>query len=450
MESDGSHIMLQLLTLLMLILLNAFFASAEIALISLNDKKIRKMAEEGHKKAKLIDKLISEPSRFLSTIQVGVTLSGLFASALASKTFADKLTAWIVSMHPLVDMDFIAGVSLISITLLLSYFTLVLGELVPKRLAMLNPEKISMFCVHPLRLISIITAPFIKLLSLSTNFILMVLGIDPKITNENVTEEEIRLLVDVGEENGVIPESERIMINNIFEFDDTTVERIMTHRTDIVALPFDASFDEVVNVVIAEKYSRIPVYEGTLDHITGILHTKDMLEYIKDKNAKEFQLSDVVHEPYFVPQSKMADELLTELQLHKNHMAVVVDEYGGTAGIITLEDLVELIVGNIQDEYDDEEQELWQIDEDTYILDGTVDFENAVTLLGITPEEEHDNYDTIGGFIMGNLGRIPQLGDSFMYDNMRFEVTELGDKRPGKIKAVRLKNDEMQPDGSNE
>lgn len=436
METDSSLIV-QLFLLFALIGINAFFASSEIAIISLNDKKIKKMAEEGHKKAKLLESLISEPSRFLATIQVGVTLSGLLASAFAAESFADRLTSVVVSSGLPVDESVIKVLCVTLITIVLAYFQLVLGELVPKRVAMQKPEEISMFAISPISFVSRIARPFVRFLTASTNFIIRLFGGNPDISEENITEEEIRMMVDVGEEKGVIQETEKEMIDNIFEFGDKTVMEIMTHRTNIVAIDRDTELNVLMDIVISEKYSRIPVYEENIDNIIGILYAKDLLTYAKKAAPEPFNLRDIIRKAYFVPESKKTDELFKEFKKTKNHMAIVIDEYGGTAGIITIEDLIEEIVGNIFDEYDEEEKEIEKLDENTFLINGATDLEAVKDFLEVDLPTE--DFDTLGGFVMGQLGRIPEKKESpfIEYKGIVFKVEEIEEKRISKVKVCR-------------
>ncbi|MDF2986462.1 MAG: hypothetical protein K0R50_1972, partial [Eubacterium sp.] len=270
----------EIIVLLVLILLNAFFAASEIALISLNDNKIRLQAEEGDKKAKLLMNLLSEPSRFLATIQIGITLAGFLASAFASETFAEPLVKYLLEIGVPIPETWLKTAAMFVITIILSYFTLVLGELVPKRLAMKKAEPIARFVAKPLHLLSLVTSPFVKFLTVSTNFCVRLFGVDPNAEDEQVTEEEIRMMVDVGEEKGTIHETEKEMINNIFEFNNKTVSDIMTHRTEVGALPIDASLEEVTTFVNTEKYSRIPVYEDSIDNIVGVMHSKYLIQFL--------------------------------------------------------------------------------------------------------------------------------------------------------------------------
>ena len=429
----------QLLILAGLILLNAFFAASEIAMISLNDNKIKVMAEDGDKKAQLIKKLLYEPSRFLATIQIGITLAGFLASALASQSFADRLVVFIQASGVAVSSTVIKPFAVIVITLILAYFTLVLGELVPKRIAMQKSEEISRFSVGPLTLLGYITAPFVKFLTLSTNFFISALGGDPNANEEHVTEEEIRLMVDVGEEKGTIQEIEKKMINNIFDFDDIVASDIMTHRTEIVSISIDLGLQEIIDVISSEEFTRIPVYENSIDNIIGILHVKDLIKLVNIcAENQQFDLKKIIRQPHFVSKSKKANDLFKELQESKVHMAVLIDEYGGTAGIVTIEDLLEEIVGSIFDEYDhEEEEEFEKLDENTYLFDGTISLDKAERIIGVKlPTEE---YETLSGYLIGQLGKFPINGENpvIELDEIIFKVEEIDEKRISKIKAYR-------------
>ncbi len=440
MDPDSS-ILSQFLLLFVLIGINAFFAASEIAIISVNAQKIRKMAEEGNKKAKLLHSLINEPSKFLATIQVGVTLAGLLASAVAAESFADNLSQWLQSTGIPLDQTIITMIAVIVITLILSYFQLVLGELVPKRLAMQKPERITWLAVSPICVLAKVAGPFVKFLSFSTNLVIKLLGGNPAFNEEKISEEEIRLMVDVGQEKGVIRSIEKEMINNIFEFDNTSVSEVMTHRTDVVALPLDADFETVVNTVITEKFSRIPVYENTIDNIVGVLHVRDLIPVLKNSVVSGFSLKKFIREAYLVPSFKKTDELFKELQKKKSRMAVVIDEYGGTAGIVTIEDLLEEIVGNICDEHDEEEKELEKLDENTFLVEGITDLEMVQEILDI--KLPHGDYDTLGGFVLAHLGRIPTEDEKPMieYGNYSFQVEDVEERRITKVRISKLQRE---------
>ena len=323
------------------------------------------------------------------------------------------------------------------ITVILSFFTLVFGELVPKRLAMKNYEKISFATIGIIRTISILTAPFVKLLTMVTNGISKMFGVS-ETDEETVTEEEIRMMVDQGEEKGAIEEEEKELINNVFEFNDITVSEIMTHRTDIFAIDIHTTPSELLELISEEEYrhSRIPVYDETIDEIKGILYIKDIL---KNMNKKTFKIKTTMKEAYFVPQNKLINELFKELQKNKKQMAIIVDEYGGTAGLITMEDILEELVGDIYDEYDEIEEEFEKIDENTYILSGSMTIYDVNKLLNTKIPE--GDYDTLSGYLQEEMGRIPEDEELPIIETkeVTFKIEEYEDKRIVKVKACKNK-----------
>ena len=430
----------QLIILVVLIALNAFFAASEIAFISLNDAKIEKQSKEGNKKAKQIEKMLKNPSKFLATIQIGITLAGFLSSAFASDAFADKLAPALYQIMPWISISIWKSISIIVITIILSFFTLVFGELVPKRLAMKNYEKISFATIGVIRAISIITSPFVKLLTAVTNAISKLFGVNEN-DEEIVTEEEIKMMVDQGEEKGTIEEDEKELINNVFEFNDITVSEVMTHRKDIFAVDINISSEELLNEISKEEYrfSRIPVYDETIDDIKGVLYVKDILKNI---NKKSFKVKNVVKDVYFVSQTRLINEVFRELQKNKKQMAVIVDEYGGTAGIITMEDILEELVGDIFDEYDKVEEEYQKIDENTYIIKGSMTIYDVNKLLDADVPE--GDYDTISGYMQEMLGRIPEDGETPVVETKKvtFKIEDTEDKRILTIKACKNHEEE--------
>ncbi len=451
MDADPGSIILKVVLLFILTLLNAFFAMSEIAIISLNDTKIDKLAEEGHKKARQVKKLTENSSSFLSTIQIGVTLAGFLTSATAAQSFATMLTDALAktAVANVIPLGIISGISTVLITLITSYFSLVLGELAPKKIAMQKPEKVSFAVVPVLLFVSKVTKPFVKILSVSTNGVVRLFGLDPNADEEEVTEEEIRMMVDVGQEKGVIEDVQKEMINNIFEFDDIDVADIMTHRTDMACVDSEDSLPDIIKLSIEEGYSRIPVYEEDPDNVVGIVYIKDLLKYIGSSLPKSKGIKDVMREAYYVPESKRCGALFSEMTEKHIQMAIVVDEYGGTAGLVTLEDIVEAIVGNIQDEYDNEDEEISKINETTFTIDGTTDLEEVEEQIGIKFPE--DDYDTLGGFIISRLGFLPQDGDmnSVEFEHVRFTVLNVEERRIGKVKVEILpkpEKDEAEPE----
>lgn len=424
-----------LLILFLLILVNAFFAASEIAIITLNDNKIRKMAEDGDKKAEKILRLTENSSRFLSTIQIGVTLSGFLTSASASQSFA-AILAEKLSFLP-ISTSLLHGVSTVLITIILSYFSLVLGELVPKKIAMQKAEALSFRFIGILSATASIFSVFISFLTVSTNFVLKLLGLDPNTTEDTVTEEEILMMVDVGEEKGLIIGSAKDMIENIFDFADTTVEEIMTHRTDVGAVEDTSSISDVVALAIEEGYSRIPVFHEDLDTILGIIYVKDLLKYVGSEINSSVKITDLMRPAYFVPETKRCTQLFTEMTENKVQIAVIVDEYGGTSGIITMEDLLEAIVGNIQDEFDDEEEEIRRVSDNSYTVEGSTSIDEISDLVGVDLPE--GDYDTIAGLVVENLGRIPKPGEhpTVRVQNLALTVQEVEENRISRLLIVK-------------
>ena len=445
MDDPGS-IILKLLLLFVLVIINAFFAMSEIAIISLNDNVVDKQAEDGNKKAKKVKKLTENPSNFLSTIQIGVTLAGFLTSASASSSFAAGLTEKLIALGTPIPANVINGISVVLITVIMSYFSLVFGELAPKRMAMQKPEKIAYSVVGILLVVKTITAPFVKVLSASTNLIVKLCGFDPNANEESVTEEEIRMMVDVGQEKGVIEDIQKEMIDNIFDFDDIDVSDIMTHRTDMFAVEDTDSLEQVVSISIEHGYSRIPVFHEDPDNIIGIVYIKDLLKYISSSLPKNKGPKDVMREAYYVPFSKSCGALFNEMCEKHMQMAVVVDEYGGTAGIVTMEDLLEAIVGNIQDEYDNEDEEIVEVSENVFTIDGTAYIEEVNELVGdIIPEGD---YDTLGGFLISRLGYLPKDGDmtEVEFENLKFTILNVEDRRIGKIRVEITPKEETDDD----
>lgn len=440
MDDPGSP--MAIILVLVLVLVNAFFAMSEIAVISLNDAKLRRDAEDGSKKAKRIAKLLDEPNNFLATIQVAITLSGLLSSAIAADTYADPAAEFIAKLVP-IDPDIVHGATVFVLTLLLSYVSLVLGELVPKRIAMHYPEKISYAIAGILSFCYKIFKPFVMLLSGSTNIVLRLFGINPNEEPEEATEENIRMMLDAADEKGTIEESEKEMINNIFEFDDRNVGEIMTHRKDLTAIEIATPISEAVDLAISDGYSRMPVYDETIDNIKGVIYAKDLLSLIGDTRLEGRKVEDFIRPVNFIPESNSCREAFMEFQQKKIQAAIVVDEYGGTAGLVSMEDLIESVMGNIQDEYDNEEEEISAIDEDTFDFEGTVLLDDVEELLDISVDEDAD-YDTLSGLIMDILGRIPEEDEHPVveFQGVEFTVMQVEEHRIAKVHAKKLPKEE--------
>ena len=428
----------QIAILVILILVNAYFAASEIAFISLNDAKVEKEAKCGNKKAKQIIKMLKNPSKFLATIQIGITLAGFLSSAFASDAFANMLAPNLNKLIPFLDLEVWKGISIIIITAVLSFFTLVFGELVPKRLAMKYYEKIAYMSIGIIKAISVLTAPFVKLLTFSTNIVSKLFGVSE---NEEaiVTEEEIKMMIDQGEEKGTIEEEEKELINNVFEFNDILASEIMIPRTDIFALDVNDKFEYGLKEIDENKYSRIPVYEESIDNIIGILYIKDIIKFINDR--KEINIKKLIHDAYFIPETKPINELFKELQKNKKQMAIVIDEYGGTAGLLTMEDILEELVGNIFDEYDEEKNEYEKIDENTYLISGSISLNEVKKILNINIPE--GDYETLSGYLLEELGRIPEEGEKIVIETkeVSYKIEKFEEKRIVLVKAC--KNNEQ-------
>ncbi|WP_208589840.1 hemolysin family protein [Gracilibacillus suaedae] len=426
---------LSFIILVLLILINAFFAASEISLVALNDNKIKKRAEQGDKKSVKLQELLSEPGRFLATIQIGITLAGFLASAFAADRFAEPLAEWSVSIGIPVALSLLKTIAVVTITILLSYFTLVIGELVPKQLALQKAETIAYKTVNPLSILFKISYPFVKILNLSTNLIVKLFGVDPHAKQEEANEEEIRMLVDIGGERGTIKNDEKRMIHNIFEFNDKTVSDIMTHRTDITAINVESSIDEILDIINDKRFTRFPVYEEGIDHVIGILHMKDMFPYLKGNNHP---WNHLLRKPYYVMESQPIDIAFRDMKKHNIHIAMIVDEYGGIDGLITMEDMIEEIVGEILSEHhlpgEDEASSVKKVNTNQYEVEGTTHLyllEEAFQM-----ELPYDDFETVNGFIVHQLGYIPQNSEerpSIAYKNLTFEAVEISDYRIEKV-----------------
>ncbi|MEA4893522.1 MAG: hemolysin family protein [Peptococcaceae bacterium] len=438
----------RLLVLLVLIAINAFFAMTEIAVISVNDNKIRRMAEEGDEKAKGLLHLINEPGQFLSTIQVGVTFAGFLASAYAADSFSDSLAEFVVEHTAFANVALVDTICLVLITILLSYVTLVFGELVPKQIGMHKAESIAFGSSGAIRLIGRFLKPFVFILTKSCNLVLRLFGVDPDAEPEHVTEEEIRMMVDIGEEKGSIARDEKELITNVFEFNNKEAADVMTHRTDLYMLWIDDTPEEIQKEILESGFTRYPVYDEDHDDIIGILHLRDYLSNMLEKEPKP--LRELLRPAYFVPEQVPTDVLFRDMQQKKIHIAVVVDEYGGTRGVVTMEDLVEEIVGNIYDEYDETPQTMQQIDEKTWRLPGSTELEELEELFDVRLPQ--DEVDTLGGLVFSQLRTIPEDGSKPVIEayGLRIQVEEVLDRRVEQALVSRLEKPEEETEEENE
>lgn len=417
----------QLLLQLFLILLNAFFACSEIAIITLNDNKLKKAAEAGNKSAQSIVRLTKQPARFLATIQVGITLAGFLASAFAAENFSDKMVVWLVGLGVKIPVATLDTIAVVLITLILSYFTLVLGELVPKRIAMQKAESIAMAVGRIIYFISKVTAPLVWLLTVSTNGILRLLRMNINAEEDHVTEEEIRIMIDLGEEKGTIEPEEGEMIDNVLELGNKAAVELMTHRTDLTVLWLDDSPEVWETVILSTNYSRYPVCGEDIDEIVGILHVRDFLCNLRA--AQPLEVKELLRPVYLVPETVGADVLLREMKQNRAHMAVVIDEYGGTSGVLTMEDILEEIVGQIEDEHDQEEPDIITLDNNRWRVRGTIGINTLSDELCMAFPD--GDYDTLGGLIFAQMSSIPEDGAHPEVDvtGLHIRVEELRDRR---------------------
>lgn len=428
MESDS--ILPQLLLQLVLIAINALFAATEIAVISLNETKVRRMAEGGDRKAAKMLRMVTEPTGFLSTIQICITLAGFLGSAFAADNFSDKLVNWLINDCEVsgVSPSALDTISVIIITLVLSYFTLVLGELVPKRIAMKRSESIARAVSGLMIAMTAALRPIIWLLTVSTNGVLRLCGIDPEDNAEEVSEEEIIMMLDEGEEAGSIESGEKELIKNVFSLNDTTAEDVMVHRSQVAFLKRDDARTTLLNEIAESGYSRFPVYGENIDDIVGILYAKTYLT--AQSRGERCEMKDFLMPPRFVHASTHINRILLDMQREHAHMAVVVDDYGGVIGIITLEDILEELVGEIWDESDEVIENIRERSDGSYDINGSTRLSDMCESIGCSIDSEAD---TVGGWVMEMLGGIPESGESFECGGMHVTVESTDERRVLKV-----------------
>ncbi len=416
----------QLLLQIVLIALNAFFAATEIAVISLNEKKVQALADEGDKKAKTMLKIIQEPTKFLSTIQIGITLAGFLGSAFAADNFAERVAAFFIRVFNISERhaDTMNTVAVIAVTLILSYFTLILGELVPKRVAMKHKEKLAGAVCGVISFLAKVLNPIIWFLSVSTNGVLRLLGINPHEKEAPVSEEDIVLMLDAGADEGSLDEDDIQYIKNVFKLDRMTAESVMTPWKSVVCLTVNATDAEIVDMIEKEGYSRVPVYDEEDNHIIGILHVRDYLlarDELLSRGEKSINLRDIIHAPVFVPDTMNLDTLFKDMQTDHTHLVIVVDEYGETVGIVSMEDILEEIVGEIWDERDVEISEFVETAPNTYRVLCTASASDFFEQFSL--EDEETDASTVNGWLIEQTGKIPAVGDVFEHKNLTITVT---------------------------
>ena len=433
MDSDPNRILPGILLIVALVMLNAFFAAAEMALVSVRKTRIKQLVEEGNAKARTVLALIEHPTSFMSAIQIGLTMVGFLASAFTAISVAELAAVWLVSLG--VPADSAKPVAVVTMTVLLSLITIVFGEIAPKSLAIQHAERLALNFAGTVRLLSIVALPAVKLVSFLSDLIVRPFGAHARFTNPILTEEELRMLVEAGEEEGVLEVEEKEMIHSIFDFTDTVARQVMVPRTDMDAAPVTSTLDELLDVITDSGHSRIPIYEENVDNITGVVHAKDLLPVLR-QDKRLFEIQAVMREAYFIPETKDVGELLAEFKRGNVQMAIVRDEYGGTAGLVTVEDLLEEIVGEIFDEYDVEEPLIDVIDEDHAIVSARMSIDDLNEQMNMDiPESEE--YETIGGFVFDQFGRQPDQGELIIWSNLDFVVHSLEGGRLHRIEVIR-------------
>lgn len=420
------------LFLAVLILINGFLAMAELAVVSANRFKIQSMASDGHKKAIKVQQLMDHPSNFLATIQVGITFAGFFTAGSATKAFESRLAPLFAAI-PMLE-PYSTSIAFVLITLLTSYFTLVFGELLPKRLAMQKPEAMALGVAGTITMLSKIFRPFVRLLSASTNIFGMLFGLGSEETEEEITLSEIRAKIEEGKEKGVIGQTERDMLDGIFEFDNKLAREVMTPRMDVVMIDIKDDPEETIQMVSNGRFSRLPIYEGEPDNIIGMLVIKDLYREIINK-GEATDIRKLMRDILIVPETKHIDDLFKQMQTTNHHLAVLIDEYGGFSGIVTIEDLLEEIVGNIFDEHDITYKDINRVSRDTFIVDGMVTVDQLNDDLDL--HLDSDNADTIGGYFIEQLGRVPEKGDALNLEEITMEVERIRGRRIKDLKIVK-------------
>ncbi len=437
-----TDVLLDLLFIVVLTLLEAVFVAAEIALVSVRRSRVEQLVEEDRSGARRVQRLIEEPGRFLAVSQIGLTFIGFFASAFAAVSLADRLRDVLQQVPALHDSA--AALALLIVTILLSIYTIVFGELVPKTLALAHPESFAIGLAGPIEVLGRLLAPLVRFLTWMTRVVASAFGASVN-QEARISAEELMLIVERGGEQGVLEAEEEQMIHAVIELGDRRVHEVMVPRTAIVALPATGSMDEAIEVIVAEGHSRIPVYEDSVDEVIGILYAKDLLPYLRDTAGPRPELRSLLRTPLFVPESMSIDDLLHEFQRRKVHIAVILDEYGGTAGIVTIEDLLEEIVGEIQDEYDVEEPMVERLSDDEARIDGRAAVGDLVELFDTQLElEDEDEYDTVGGLIYHRIGGIPAPGDRVEVDGLVLTVEAIDGRRVDKVLVVRRRPEEAE------
>lgn len=445
---SGPEVYFQIIILILLTLANAFFAASEMAIVSMDKKKLLALSEQGDKRAIKVEKLLKEPSKFLSTIQVGITFAGFFTSASAAVGLSDKFGKFLENL----SVPFAYRVSLILITIILAFFSLVFGELVPKRIALQKAEKFALFSIGTINFVYKIMSPFVYLLSLSTNIILKIFSVPTSGVEAQITLEEIKSIVEVGQEQGIINPTEREMIDGVISFDDVLAEEVMTARTEVFMIDIDDP-DEDFETLMQMRYSRVPVYEGDIDNIIGILYIKDFFLEAYKVGFENVNIRSILRPAYFIPERKNINDLFLELKNSRNQMAVLIDEYGGFTGIVTMEDLIEEVMGEIDDEYDKKTNPaIKKIDDRHFIATGACEIEDVNNACNLKLDENSEDYDTLGGMLMYLLGYIPNDGEKLTVEDngVIYNILSIHEHRVKKVRIVLPKEEVVENDEDEE
>ncbi len=428
----------ELLVIVVLTILEGFFVAAEISLVSIRRSRLDQLSEEGNRRARRVRRLKDDPGRFLAVVQLGLTFLGFFASAYAAVNLSTEFAKFLATFPAIGNSA--DGIALLIVTVLLAVFTIVFGELVPKSLALAYAERLSMLVAGPVEWIARLLGPLVWFLTRVTSGITRLLGVSMS-SDAQMTAEELKLIVERGGEQGILEAEEEQMINAVIELGDRRLHEVMVPRIAIVALPVSATLDEAIDLIVGEGHSRVPVYEESIDEVLGILYAKDLLPFLKVEPNARPTVRSLLRAPLFVPESMSIDDLLHEFQRRKVHIAIVLDEYGGTAGLVTIEDLLEEIVGEIQDEYDVEEPMIVRLSPDEARIDGRVDVDELGEMFDIPIAlEDEDEYDTVGGLIFHRLGHVPRPGDEVRLDGLTLTVESTDGRRVGKVLAVRQRD----------
>lgn len=438
-DADSANIVPQIILMVILTLINAFFASAEMAVVSANKNKIKRLANDGNKKAKAVEKLCSDETKFLSTIQVGITLAGFFSSATAALTLSGNLAILLEKIH----IPYSSQIATVLITIILSYITLIFGELFPKRIALRNPEVIAMRFARILLIVKAIFSPFVKILSANTNLLVKITGVEKGMQEDKVSDSDIIDVVNEGIEDGTVEKEKSKMIESTLKFYHLTAKDLMTPRVDVFMIDIDGELSANLEEILTEKYTRIPVYQNDRDNIIGVINTKDLLNYCYNNNLKSDSLKKIIRKAYFVHEYIDASDLFKKMKEDKEQMAVLLDEFGGFSGIVTMEDLIEEIVGSILDEYDEEEDSIIKLGNNKYIINGKLPIHEINQELDLKFDEDSNEYDTLAGLIVSKIDRIPTKEENIELDidNVHLKVLEVNKTRIKKVMIEKLINE---------